>query len=116
MKTLNSKLFDTLKKDFLMCLKLTLIFGVVFTLINQQFTIKGIGMIFLISAMYSFTLGLGNGIVNYYLDNKWDWVEQTNQRVWAGVLGTIIYTIIAVLGIHYIQYIILYNNDSSVFF
>ncbi len=116
MKILNSKLFKTLKNDFLMCLKLTIIFGVVFTLINLQFTLKGIGIVFLISAMYSFILGLGNGIVNYYLDTKWDWVKQTNQRVWAGAIGTIIYTIIAVLGIHYVQYIILFNNDPSVFF
>lgn len=116
MKTSNSKIFKTIQSDFWMCVKLTIIFGVVFTIINQQFTLKGAGMVFLISAMYSFTLGLGNGIVNHYLNTKWDWVKQTNQRVWAGVIGTIAYTIIAVLGIHYVVYIVLLNSSSETFF
>jgi hypothetical protein len=116
MKTLNSKIFKIIQSDFWMYLKLTIIFGVAFTIINQQFTFKGAGMVFLISAMYSFTLGLGNGIVNHYLDTKWDWVKETNQRVWAGVIGTIIYTVVAVLGIHYIVYIVLLNSDFETFF
>ncbi len=116
MKSPTESTFKSLKKDVLICLKLMIIFGIFFTIINQQFTLKGAGLVFLISAMYSFTLGLGNGMINDYLNTKWDWVEETNQRVWAGVISTIVYTVIAVLAIHYVQYIILFGNDPSVFF
>lgn len=116
MKASKSKLFQTIQSDFWICLKLTIVFGVFFTLINQQFTLKGAGITFLISALYSFTLGMGNGIVNHYLNTKWDWVKQTNQRVWAGVIGTVIYTVVAVLGIHYVVYIVLLNADVDKFF
>lgn len=112
----NSNLFKELRKDLLISLKLALILGVVFILINQQFTVKGMALTFLISAMYSFTLGLGNGILNEFLNKKWDWVTETNSRVWAGVIATFIYTVIAVLIIHYVQYILIFGYKFEDFF
>ncbi|MCT4699389.1 2TM domain-containing protein [Tenacibaculum haliotis] len=116
MEKYTSNTFTSLKKDFLICLKLTIVFGVIFTIINQQFTIKGAAVVFLFSAMYSFILGLGNGIINNYLNTRWNWATQTNERVWAGVIATICYTIIAVLLIHYIQYVLIFQHDFSDFF
>ena len=98
------------------CLKLTLVFGVVVVLVKQQFTAKGIGIIFLFSAMYSFGLGLGNGLLNEYLDSKWSWVKETQKRLVAGIFSTILYTTIIVLLIHYIQYILILDYDSAEFF
>ncbi len=116
MSTANTSIFKELRKDFIVCLKLTVILGVIFILINQQFTLKGMGLTFLISGMYSFTLGLGNGIINEFLNSKWDWVEETNHRVWAGIISTVIYTVIAVLIIHYVQYIFIFGYDVEDFF
>ena len=93
----NNSTLDKFKKDVIICLKLTIGFGIVFILINQQFSIKGIGITFLFSAMYSFGLGLGNGYLNSYLDSKWSWIEQTNQRITAGAISTIFYTVFIVL-------------------
>lgn len=107
---------ETLKKDFWICFKLTVIFGVLFVIINQQFTLKGIGLVFLFSAMYSYILGLGNGFLNEYLNTKWDWVTQTNQRVAVGLIATVLYTVVAVLIIHYIQYVLILNFDETLFF
>jgi two-component system LytT family sensor kinase len=112
----NNSTLDKFKKDVIICLKLTIGFGIVFILINQQFSIKGIGITFLFSAMYSFGLGLGNGYLNSYLDSKWSWIEQTNQRITAGAISTIFYTVFIVLLIHYIQYILLLGYDFSNFF
>ncbi|WP_028889290.1 2TM domain-containing protein [Tenacibaculum ovolyticum] len=106
----------SIKNDIWICLKLTIAFGVFFIVINQQFTLKGAALTFLISAMYSFVLGLGNGIVNDYLNTKWDWVTQTDQRVWAGVIATVTYTVVAVLVIHYIQYVVMFGHPVSNFF
>ncbi|OAD45062.1 2TM domain-containing protein [Polaribacter atrinae] len=116
MKTSNTNIYKKIKTDFIVCTKLTVVFGVIFIVINQQFGLKGIGFTFLISGMYSFTLGLGNGIINEYLNTKWDWVKETNKRVWSGIIATVIYTVIAVLIIHYIQYILLYGNSVENFF
>ncbi|WGH75818.1 2TM domain-containing protein [Tenacibaculum tangerinum] len=116
MKTSSKKIVENLKKDIWICTKLTIIFGIVFILFNQAFTIKKASLVFLFSAMYSFVLGLGNGIINDYLSEKWDWVSQTNQRVWAGIIATISYTVVAVLLIHYVQYIVIYNNNPANFF
>ena len=116
MQKYTSNTFMGLKKDFLVCLKLTIVFGVIFTIINQQFTLKGAAIVFLFSAMYSFILGLGNGIINNYLNTRWNWATQTNERVWAGVIATICYTVIAVLLIHYIQFVLIFKHKFSDFF
>ncbi|MCG1036682.1 2TM domain-containing protein [Polaribacter sargassicola] len=113
---LNSSVFKKIKSDSIISLKLAIVIGIIFIIINQQFSLKGIGLTFLISAMYSFTLGLGNGIVNEFLNSKWDWVEETNQRVWAGIISTVVYTVIAVLIIHYVQYILFFGYKSENFF
>jgi two-component system LytT family sensor kinase len=116
MKTSNSIVLKKIRYEFIACLKLTIILGIFFIIINQQFSLKGMALVFLISSMYSFTLGLGNGIINEYLNSKWDWVEETNQRVWAGIIATVIYTVIAVLMIHYVQYILIFGYQFENFF
>ncbi|WP_271406138.1 2TM domain-containing protein [Tenacibaculum soleae] len=116
MQKYTSNTFIGLKKDLLVCLKLTIVFGVIFTIINQQFTLKGAAIVFLFSAMYSFILGLGNGIINNYLNTRWNWATQTNERVWAGVIATICYTVIVVLLIHYIQFVLIFKHEFSDFF
>lgn len=113
MKTTSIK---SLKSDFFKCLIVTLVFGVIFMLINKAFTFKTAGLVFLFSAMYSFILGFGNGIINNFLNKKWNWVTQTNQRVWAGVFATVVFTTIAVLVIHYVQYFVIFNNKIEYFF
>lgn len=105
-----------LQKAFWACLKLTIIFAVIFILIFQQFSIKGIWITFLISAMYSYGIGFGNGFLNDYLNVKWDWIEQTSQRVTAGIIGTVLYIVPVVLGINYFTFIVIQDLDSSLFF
>ena len=108
--------FDSVKKGVIVCLKITVILGVFFSIVFQQTTLQGILLTFSITAMYSFGLGLGNGFLNKLLSSKWDWVTQTNQRVVAGIIGTIIYTIIIVLIIDYVQIVVLNGLDISLFF
>ncbi|WP_297803466.1 2TM domain-containing protein [uncultured Polaribacter sp.] len=116
MKTPSINIYNKLKSGFIVCTKLTLFLGLFFILVYQQFTIIGMAQVFLISAMYSFTLGLGNGFINEYLSSKWDWVQETNKRVWIGIFTTIIYTGITVLIIHYIQYILIFGYKFENFF
>ncbi|MCG8236300.1 sensor histidine kinase [Tenacibaculum finnmarkense] len=105
-----------MKKGIFLCLKITLISGVFFILINKQFTLKGIGLTFFISAIYSFGLGLGNIFLNDYLNTKWSWIAQTNKRVWAGIIATVLYIIPVILAIHYFLFVILENKNPQYFF
>jgi two-component system LytT family sensor kinase len=106
----------SIKKGVLLCLKLTIIFGILFSIFFGQRTIEGIVWSFIISGMYSFGLGLGNGVINNYLSKKWNWITQTNQRVWAGIIGTLLYTIPVVLLIDYVVFVFVNNSDPANFF
>lgn len=105
-----------LKSGFIVSLKITLIFTAFFILFNQNFTMKSMGYTFLISAMYSFGLGFGQGLINDLLSERWSWTEQTNIRVWAGIITTILYTVPVVLAINYFTFIVVPGRDSSGFF
>jgi len=105
-----------LKKGLWLTIKLTLIFSILFFLINRNYTVKSFLINLGISAMYSFSLGLGQGLLNDYLTTKWDWVTQTNRRVWVGIIATICYTVPVILIIHYFLYIKIFGNSFDIFF
>jgi hypothetical protein len=73
-----------LKKSIFLTLKIALIFTLIFVVFKQQFNLKGIAYIFMISCLYSFGLGFGNALINDFLNKKWSWIAETNQRVWGG--------------------------------
>lgn len=106
----------TYKEGLIASLKITLLFALIFTLINQDFSLKSIGYTFLISAMYSFGLGFFQGMINDYLSEKWDWIEHTNTRIWAGIISTILYTVPAVLCINYINFVVISGSNPDRFF
>ena len=64
-----------IKEGVVVSFKITLIFTILFVIINQNFTIRSIGYTFLISAMYSFGLGFAQGVINDLLSKKWDWIN-----------------------------------------
>ena len=105
-----------MKKGVIVSFRITLIFTLFFIIINQRFTLESIGYTFLISAMYSFGLGFAQGIINDLLSKKWNWIEQTNQRVWAGIIATILYTIPIVLLINYFIHRVIEGRSSDTFF
>ena len=105
-----------IKESLWSSFKLTVIFAVVFILIFQQFSFKGVGYTFLISAMYSYGIGFGNGVLNDYLNTKWDWITQTNQRVAAGVIGTVLYIVPVVMAINYFVFVVIQDVESALFF
>ena len=96
---------EKLKKGFWLSVKITLIFATFFFVINGYYSLKSLVITVGVSAMYSFVLGFGQGLLNDYLSTKWDWITQTNQRVWAGILMTVTYTVPAILLINYVLFI-----------
>tara|TARA_B100000795_G_scaffold28827_1_gene19049 strand:- start:602 stop:1963 length:1362 start_codon:yes stop_codon:yes gene_type:complete len=116
MNSNSSEFKRTYKEGIILCLKITLICALIFILINQDFSLKSIGYAVLISAMYSFGLGFFQGMINDYLSKKWDWIEHTNTRIWAGIISTILYTVPAVLFINYINFVVISGSNPDRFF
>jgi len=109
--------FSEMKKGALTCLKIALIFTLVFSVVfGNEFNFENILISFLISAMYSFGLGFGNGVINTLLDKRWNWLEQTNLRVYFGIAATMIYTVPVVLGINYVTFVFYQKMSASEFF
>jgi hypothetical protein len=116
MENQKSKTISEFREGLLLCLKITLIFTFVFSLVQRNFELKNVLMTFVVSALYSFGIGFGNGVINVFLDKKWDWLEQTNLRVYFGIISTIVYTVPVVLGIDYLTFVVFQKFDSSQFF
>lgn len=113
---MKNNILDILKKGFIDCLKITMVFTLVFSLIQSDFRPKTLLITFLVSALYSYGIGFGNGIINDLLDRRWDWLEQTNLRVYFGIISTLLYTIPVVLGIDYLTFVVFQKMDVSEFF
>jgi len=108
--------FGSTKRGFIVCLQLTLVFGILFGVIFNPFSWEGLGKSMLISGMFSFGMGFGNGLINQYFNTKWDWITETNQRVTAGIIGTVLYTIPLVLAINYVTFVVLNELNPALFF
>ncbi|MBS7254482.1 2TM domain-containing protein [Flavobacterium branchiicola] len=109
--------FADLRSGTIICLKISMIFAIIFSAcLGDDLTIRNVLVTFFISCLYSFGLGFGNGFINVLLDKKWDWLEQTNLRVYFGILVTILYTVPVVLGINYFIFVVLQNVTLEVFF
>lgn len=108
--------FTEFKKGTIVSLKIALIFTFVFSLVQGSFDLKTVLTTFWVSSLYSFGIGFGNGVINSLLDKKWDWLEQTNLRVYFGIIATVLYTVPVVLGIDYLTFVIFQKLDPSEFF
>lgn len=109
--------FGSLKSGAITCFKLSMVFTVIFSAcLGADLTVRNVLLTFFLSSLYSFGLGFGNGYINVLLDKKWDWLEQTNLRVYFGILVTVLYTIPAVLGINYFIFIVIQRMPLDQFF
>ncbi|HEY4618407.1 MAG TPA: histidine kinase [Flavobacterium sp.] len=116
MKNQKIERFSDFKEGTILSLKIALIFTFVFSLVQGSFDLKNVLITFCISSMYSFGIGLGNGTINSLLDRKWDWLEQTNLRVYFGIIATVLYTVPVVLGIDYLTFVVFQKMDPAEFF
>lgn len=109
--------FADLKNGTLICFKISMVFAIIFSaFLGDDLNVRNVIVTFFVSCLYSFGLGFGNGFINVFLDKKWDWLEQTNLRVYYGILATILYTIPVVLAINYFIFVVLQDVTLEVFF
>lgn len=109
--------FSNLKSGTIVCLKISMVFTVIFSaFLGTDLTVENVLITFFLSCLYSFGLGFGNGFINVLLDKKWDWLEQTNLRVYFGILFTVLYTVPAVLAVNYIVFVVIQDMPVTNFF
>jgi hypothetical protein len=108
--------YSEFKKGTIVSLKIALIFTFVFSLVQGRFDLETVLTTFWVSSLYSFGIGFGNGMINFFLDKKWDWLEQTSLRVYFGMIATVLYTVPVVLIIDYITFVVFQKMNPSEFF
>lgn len=109
--------FADVRSGTIICFKISMVFAVIFSaFLGDDLNVRNVLVTFFVSCLYSFGLGFGNGFINVLLDKKWDWLEQTNFRVYYGILVTVLYTVPVVLGINYFIFVVLQDVTLEVFF
>ena len=89
---------------------------VIFVFFTPVKTFQNYLLTMLISALYSFTIAIGNGVVNDYLNKRYSWVEDTKKRTVLGVISTVIVNVILVFICNYINFILFQKGNVSKFF
>ena len=108
---------EKFKNNALNLLYINLIISVfIFMIDGGDKTLQRYLLYFLISAMYTFCIGLGNSYLNEYLDSKFSWTEQTKQRTIAAVVGTLLLNIILVYACNYINFVLIQGKSQEEFF
>ena len=88
----------------------------IFVFFVKEKTIQNYLINILIAGMYSFTIAIGNGAVNDYLNRKYSWVDDTKIRTVLGIITTLIVNVLLVFACNYVNFIVIQGGDSSKFF
>lgn len=83
-----------------------------FTFFSDEKSFESFGYSFLISALYAFSLGPSNGIVNEYLNKKFSWTEQTTYRTILGIVATIVVNFVVVYFCNYINFVVIQKAST----
>lgn len=96
------------RKDFIILfwvsLATTLIF---FFLSTEEKNLENFSLTLFISAMYSFLIGTGNGLINSFLNKKVPWSEATTKRAILSIVSILIANFILVYFCNYINFVVI---------
>ena len=106
-----------IKKKALNLLYINIIVSLFIFLIDPgEKTFERYSVTFLISGMYTFFIGLGNGFLNDYLDSKFSWTDETRKRTIAAIVGTLVMNIALVYFCNYLNFIVIQGKNPEKFF
>ena len=106
-----------IKKKALNLLYINIIVSLFIFLIDPgEKTFERYSVTFLISGMYTFFIGLGNGFLNDYLDSKFSWTDETRKRTIAAIVGTLLMNIALVYFCNYLNFIVIQGKNPEKFF
>ncbi|MFP7656574.1 2TM domain-containing protein [Chryseobacterium proteolyticum] len=102
------------RKNLIVLLWVTIATALFFFLFfTKEKTIDNLMLSFLISGLYSFVLGMGNGMLNDYLNKKVPWSEATTKRAVISVISILIANIILVYICNYINFVLFQKDATS---
>lgn len=108
---------EVIKKAALNLLYINIIVSLfIFLIDGGEKTFERYSITFLISGMYTFFLGLGNGFLNDYLDSKFSWTDETRKRTIAAIVGTLVMNIALVYFCNYLNFIVIQGKNPEKFF
>ena len=108
---------EVIKKTALNLLYFNIIVSLfIFLIDGGEKTFEKYSVTFLISGMYTFFIGLGNGFLNDYLDSKFSWTEETRKRTIAAIVGTLVMNIALVYFCNYLNFIVIQGKNPEKFF
>ena len=88
----------------------------IFVFFTKEKTVTNFLLNIFISGLYSFTLTIGNGLLNESLNRRYSWVEDTKIKAIIGISLTILVNIILVLFCNYVNFIVIQGEKFSEFF
>ncbi|MDH6251630.1 two-component system LytT family sensor kinase [Chryseobacterium sp. H1D6B] len=95
------------RKNFIMLLWVSLGTGIFFFLFfTDEKTVDNFFLSILISSLYSFLLGIGNSVINDFLNKKFPWSEATTKRAVLSIVSILIANFILVYVCNYINFVI----------
>ena len=108
---------EVIKKTALNLLYINIIVSLfIFLIDGGEKTFERYSVTFLISGMYTFFIGLGNGFLNDYLDSKFSWTDETRKRTIAAIVGTLVLNIALVYFCNYLNFIVIQGKNPEKFF
>lgn len=114
--TEKEKSFLKIKKEFVFSLKIIGIITVVIFIVAGKYTLEVFFKTLATTSLYTFVLAFGQGLLTILISLRWNWVTDTNKRIWAGIILTVLYTVPAILLIHYILFVKMGNLPEARFF
>lgn len=78
-----------------------------FLFFNQEKTFRNFMITMLLSVMYTFVLGVGNGVINESLNKRFPWSEATKTRAILSIVSIIIGNFILVYLCNYMNYVVI---------
>lgn len=88
----------------------------IFTLFTRDKSLINLGISVGISFMYSVVLFAGNGWINEYLNRIYSWIDNSRQRIIAGIISTLCINVVLVLLCNYVNFILVQGNNPANFF
>ena len=108
---------EVIKKTALNLLYINIIVSLfIFLIDGGEKTFERYSVTFLISGMYTFFIGLGNGFLNDYLDSKFSWTDETRKRTIAAIVGTLLMNFALVYFCNYLNFIVIQGKNPEKFF
>ncbi|KQT24446.1 histidine kinase [Chryseobacterium sp. Leaf405] len=83
-----------------------------FFVLTEEKTLENFMLTILISFMYSFVLGIGNGMLNDFLNKKFPWSEATTKRAIISIISILIANFILVYFCNYMNFVI-FQKDAT---